>query len=115
MRPEVQVLAGPPPALTSENAGQRVRSWLGGTGAGSRTLTWLPLLVMDVLLRASAQARWVPPAARTAPSGPSTTCLVGLTRPTLAAQPTTGDWECHGRGCADRWAVGRRPHQTGPL
>jgi hypothetical protein len=47
MRPEVQVLPGPPPALTSGNAGHRVRSWFGGTGARSRTLTWLPVLVMS--------------------------------------------------------------------
>src|SRR5215211_9202963 len=30
MRPEVQVLPGPPLALTSGNAGQCVQSWLGG-------------------------------------------------------------------------------------
>jgi hypothetical protein len=56
MRPEVQVLPGPPPAMTSENADQRVRSFVRRRCAGSRTLTWLPLLVMDVLLQVSAQA-----------------------------------------------------------
>jgi hypothetical protein len=47
MKSEVQVLPGPPPALTSGNAGRRARRWLGGTGAGSRTLTCFPLLVME--------------------------------------------------------------------
>src|SRR5215217_3437299 len=47
MRPEVQVLPGPPPVLTSGNAGHRVRSSLARVGVGSRTLTWLPLPVME--------------------------------------------------------------------
>ena len=47
MRPEVQVLPGPAPALTSGNAGQCVWSSLGEECAESRTLTWLPLLVMS--------------------------------------------------------------------
>jgi hypothetical protein len=34
------------PALTSPNAGPRLRSLLGGANSGSRTLTWLPVLVM---------------------------------------------------------------------
>src|SRR4029453_7079357 len=46
MRPEVQVLPGPLPALTSRNAGCLVRWQMGATGAGARTLTWLPLLVI---------------------------------------------------------------------
>src|SRR4029453_8927363 len=46
MRPEVQALPGPLPALTSRNAGRLIRSQMGSAGAGSRTLTWLPLLVM---------------------------------------------------------------------
>jgi hypothetical protein len=45
MRPEVQVLPGPP-AMTSTDAGHRVRSSLDWPGTGSRTLTWLPFLVM---------------------------------------------------------------------
>jgi hypothetical protein len=47
MRPEVQVLPGPLAALTSTNAGRLVRSPLCDACAGSRTLTWLPLLVMS--------------------------------------------------------------------
>jgi hypothetical protein len=54
MRPEVQVLPGPPLTLTSGNAGQHARSSLGGVGGGSRTLTWLPLLVMSRTSRATA-------------------------------------------------------------
>jgi hypothetical protein len=48
MRAEVQVLPGPLPALTSRNAGPLVRRTVGEPCAGSRTLTWLPLLVMSI-------------------------------------------------------------------
>src|SRR5215208_5942517 len=51
MRPEVQVLPGPPPTMTSGNVRRRVRSSLGVAYAGSRTLTWLPFLVVDMLVR----------------------------------------------------------------
>ena len=47
MRSQVQVLAGPPYGLTRANAGYRVRNSLARVGVGSRTLTWLPLLVMS--------------------------------------------------------------------
>src|SRR5215218_8711319 len=46
MRPEVQVLPGLLPALTSANAGHRIRSPVGVARGGSRTLTWLPCLVI---------------------------------------------------------------------
>jgi hypothetical protein len=45
-QPLVQVLAGPPPAFTSGNDDRRVHSWLGGACGGSRSLIWLPALVM---------------------------------------------------------------------
>jgi hypothetical protein len=89
MRPEVQVLPGPLPAMTSENASRRIRGFFRRRCAGSRPLTWLSLLVMDMLLQVSARPRCaLPRAARTTPSGPSTTCWVGLASPTLAAQLT---------------------------
>ena len=47
MRSQVQVLAGPPPVLTSGNAGRRIRARWARRGVGSRTLTWLPFLVMS--------------------------------------------------------------------
>ena len=75
MRPEVQVLPGPPPALTSTNAGRRVRSFVRRQCAGSRPLTWLPFLVMDVLLQGCSLARWSATRQRQRPpSRPSTTC-----------------------------------------
>jgi hypothetical protein len=46
MRSQVQVLAGPLVALTSRNAGQLIRCPMGDARVGSRTHTWLPLLVM---------------------------------------------------------------------
>src|SRR5215207_9383098 len=51
MRPEVQVLPGPLPAVTSGNAIQRIWSAPGWAGIGPRTLTWLPLLVMTKMPR----------------------------------------------------------------
>ena len=48
MRPEVQV-------LTSRNAGRLVRHQVGEAYAGSRTLTWLPLLVMSSHQHRSSQ------------------------------------------------------------
>jgi hypothetical protein len=75
MRPEVQVLPGPPPAMTSTNAGRRVRSFVRRQCAGSRPLTWLPFLVMDVLLQGCSLARWSATRQRQRPpSRPSTTC-----------------------------------------
>jgi hypothetical protein len=56
MRSQVHVLPGPPPAMTSANAGRRVRSFVRRQCAGSRTLTWLPFLVVDVLLQGCAHA-----------------------------------------------------------
>jgi hypothetical protein len=53
MRPEVQVLPGPLAALTSRNAGHLVRRMVGEACAGSRTLTWLPFLVMSDTSRAT--------------------------------------------------------------
>ena len=47
MRPEVQVLPGPPLSLTSGNAGPPVRNCLGPAHVGSRTLTWLLVLVLQ--------------------------------------------------------------------
>src|SRR5215218_8152527 len=63
MRPEVQVLPGPPLALTSGNAGQVRPELVGRTGAGSRPLTWLPFLVMaqlscTAILGGSRVERW---------------------------------------------------------
>jgi hypothetical protein len=66
MRPEVQVLPGPPPTLTSGNAGGRVRRPVAGGCAGSRTLTWLPLLVMSQTVTSL-----VVPRARTSSCEPS--------------------------------------------
>jgi len=45
------------PALTSEMLVIVSGVSLDGGVPGSRTLTWLPFLVMDVLLQVSAQAR----------------------------------------------------------
>ena len=71
MRPEVRVLPGPPPALTSGNAGQRVWSSLGEECAGSRTLTWLPLLVIS---QAVTSRPGCPPD-RTSECEPSRVCV----------------------------------------
>src|SRR4030095_2685009 len=57
MRPEVQVLPGPPPLLNSTNAGRRVRSPLGWPDTGPRTLTWLPFLVIRPV-RPRRRAAW---------------------------------------------------------
>ena len=95
MRPEVQVLAGPLPALTSEMLvivsgvslddgvpdqellpGYRSWSWMCCSRSPHRPVE-APHRPVDCH-----------PRSENGPSGPSTTCLVGLPRPTLAAQPT---------------------------
>src|SRR5688572_5436607 len=67
MRPEVQVLPGPQPALTSGDASQRCWSPLERAYTGPRTLTWLPFLVIDVLLPASHRPVCVPPSSEKRP------------------------------------------------
>ena len=100
----------PPSALTSGNTSQRLRNPLGRPSTGSRTRTWLPLLVMDVApsLRTGPFGRR--PAARTALSEPSTTCFVGLAGPTLTGQLSAGRSGAPRRGCAGRCAFGSPPH-----
>jgi hypothetical protein len=102
---------GPLPAMTSGNTSKRLRNPLGRPSTGSRTLTWLPLLVMDVApsLRTGPFGRR--PAARTALSEPSTTCLVGLASPTLTGQLSAGPSGAPRRGCAGRCAFGSPLHQ----
>ena len=91
MRPEVQVLPGPPPALTSGDASQRCWSPLERAYTGPRTLTWLPFLVIDVLLPAFAPARFAcHPVVRNGSSGLSTIRLVGFASPTHAGHSPAG-------------------------
>jgi hypothetical protein len=71
MRPEVQVLPGPPLAMTSPNAGRRVQSPLGWADNGPRTLTWLPALVMRPAVVGSVRALH--------PPGSTQRCLQGRT------------------------------------
>jgi hypothetical protein len=111
MRPEVQVLPGPPPAMTRTNAGRRVRSSARRQCAGSRT----PYLVTVsshgcVALRLRTGPLECHPAARTAPSGPPTTCRVGLASLTLAGSSSPSDRERHGGRALAVAPSGRRPH-----
>jgi hypothetical protein len=106
MRPEVQVLPGPPPAMTSTNAGRRVRSFVRRQCAGSRPLTWLPFLVMDVLLQGCAPARWSATRQRQRPQADHRRPVVGIAGPTLAGSSPPGDQDHHGRGYAGRHAFG---------
>jgi hypothetical protein len=118
MRPEVQVLPGPPPAPTSGNASQRFRSPLGRACTGSRTLTWLPFLVMDVSLQVSAQTRCVPHGQRERPERAIDDLLGRSHQPDPCwAAHHRGDRERHGGGCADRCALrgaAPRPCQSPP-
>ena len=97
MRPEVQVLPGPPPALTSEML--VIVSGVSFDGGvpdqellpGYRSWSWM-CCSRSPHRPVEAPHRPVDchPRSENGPSGPSTTCLVGLTRPTLAAPLTTG-------------------------
>ena len=93
MRPEVQLLPGPQSALTSGNTSQRLRNPLGQPCTGSRTLTWLPLLVMDVAPVSARAPFGRRPAARTALSEPST-CFVDLASPTFTGQLSAAPRPC---------------------
>jgi hypothetical protein len=106
MRPEVQVLPGPPPALIRGNAGQHARSLLGGVRGGSRTLTWLPLLVMSRTSRATAVRghSWF----RKAPNRPSASVTVAgapleAANRNLRAQVGFLNVFCHGSALGDAW------------
>jgi hypothetical protein len=57
MRPEVRVLPGPLPALTSGNAGDRGRSPVGRGGCRTNNSTWLPFLVLSRTSRATYCSR----------------------------------------------------------
>jgi hypothetical protein len=101
MRPLVQVQPGPLAAMTSGNAGQCVRSLVRRRCAGSRTLTWLPLLVMDRLLQVSVQA---------VGNGPKRTIndLCGPRQADPCRAAHRGGRDRHGAG-----GVGRRLRGTG--
>jgi hypothetical protein len=58
-RPEVRVLPGPPPTLTSRNAGCLVRRPSGRGVFEIRPLTWLPLLVMGQVQHCPPLGVWV--------------------------------------------------------
>jgi len=97
MRPEVQVLPGPPSALTSETL--VIVSGVSLDGGvpdqellpGYRSWSWM-CCSRSPHRPVEAPNRPVDchPRSENSPSGPSTTCLAGLTRPTLTAPLATG-------------------------
>ena len=97
MRPEVQVLPGPPSALTSEtlvivsgvslDGGVPDQEFL----PGYRSWSWMCCSTSPHRpVEAPNRPVDCHPRSENSPSGPSTTCLAGLTRPTLTAPLATG-------------------------
>jgi hypothetical protein len=90
MRPEVQVLAGPLPPLTSEMLVIVSGVSLDGAVPDQELLPCYRSWSWRCCSRSPHRPVDCHPRSENGPSGPSTTCLVGLTRPTLAAPLTTG-------------------------
>jgi hypothetical protein len=98
---EVQRLPGPLLALTSGNTSQRLRNPLGRPSTGSRTLTWLPLLVMDVAPSLRTGPVWAPPGSE---NGPERT--IDLFRRPRSPDPY---WTAQRRAIGSATARVRRP------